>query len=237
MVRWKQKKQDLTNQAENVFFKKKKDGPTVATAHQVFLADQSEVFKTKLHGGFHISIPNGGHVVIILDDWASIIDNDMGLQTFVALLYGSADIAALDIKTLLDVHCLASHYDTSDLRKFLAEKIKGAKIPLADIPTYLTYANDWSDRTQEHIERRKAVLSSIENTLLEKPGNKEKIAKIVNIDLSHLRDLGNLSGILPRGTNLDDLLDAYKKFLALKVICGDTSVPQKFSPSALVDQV
>ena len=222
MSSWSQKKQDLTNQAEDVFFKKKKDGPTVATAHQVFLADQSEVFKTKLHEGFHTSTPNGGHVIIILDDWTSIIDNEMGLQTFVALLYGSADIAALDIKTLLDVHCLASHYDTSDLRKALAEKIKGAKIPLADIPTYLTdrFGTNtpyWSDCSEGNFERRKAVLSSIDKTLLEKAGNKETIAKIANIDLSHLRDLGNLSGILPRGTNLDDLLDAYKKFLALKV--------------------
>ena len=84
---------------------------------------------------------------------------------------------------------------------------------MADIPTYLTYPNYPTYLT----ERKKAVLSSIEKTLLEKPGNKETIAKIANIDLSHLRDLGNLSGILPRGTNLDDLLDAYKKFLALKV--------------------
>ena len=57
MACWKQKKQDFTNQAEDVFFKKKKDGPTVATAHQVSLADQSEVLKTKLHDGFHTSKP------------------------------------------------------------------------------------------------------------------------------------------------------------------------------------
>ena len=55
------------------------------------------------------------------------------------------------------------------------------------------------------------------------------------LDLNFMK--GDLGKTLPPGTDVDQLLDAYKKFLALKVICGDTTVPQKFSPSPLIDQV
>ena len=55
------------------------------------------------------------------------------------------------------------------------------------------------------------------------------------LDLNFMK--GHLGKTLPPGTDVDQLLDAYKKFLALKVICGDTTVPQKFSPSPLIDQV
>ena len=55
------------------------------------------------------------------------------------------------------------------------------------------------------------------------------------LDLNFMK--GHLGKTLPPGTDVDQLLDAYQKFLALKVICGDTTVPQKFSPSPLIDQV
>ena len=32
------------------------------------------------------------------------------------------------------------------------------------------------------------------------------------------------------------LLEAYRKFLAIKVVCGDTACPQQLSPSPLIDQ-
>jgi len=151
------------------------------------------------------------------------------------MLYGTGPrLASLSIKTLLGVHSLAYHYNIPGLMKEMVEKIKEAKIPLPEIPSYISFAATRSsmEGLWDH-ERREAVDASIERTLKSIPG-KVRIIR-THLDLSSLKD--QLSKILPIGTNLDELLDAYKKFLALKVLCGDTSVPQKFSPSPLVDQV
>ena len=220
MTQWNPKKQEGCTQPEDVFFRKSKDGPNLAKAHAVILADQSEIFKTKLHvGGLHTTI---------LCDWTSSTDSEVALQAFVKTLYGSGpDLATLDFKTLLDVHCLASHYGILELRMHLAEEIKEAKIPLDEIPSYLTYTNDRTDCTNEKPERMRAVRCSIKKTLLEKPGNWSTIAIWTNIDLSHLREY--LSKSLSTRISLDDLLDAYKKFLALKVCYSRVCYPLVFS--------
>merc|ERR1719432_278845 len=114
----------------------------------------------------------------------------------------------------------------------MVEKIKIAHIPLSEIPSYLSFDHP-RPSTFGSQERREAVEASIEETLKSTPG-KVRIIR-TKIDLSCLKE--HLARILPTGTNLDEVLDAYKKFLTLKVICGDISVPQKFSPSPLVDQV
>ena len=222
MARWNPKKQEVCTQPEDVFFRNSEDGPNLAKAHAVILADQSEIFKTKFHtagGGLHTTI---------LCDWTSSTESEVALQAFVKTLYGSGPVlATLDFKTLLDVHCLASHYGILELRMHLAEEIKEAKIPLDEIPSYLTYTNDRTDCTNEKPERMRAVRCSIKKTLLEKPGNWSTIAIWTNIDLSHLREY--LSKSLSTRISLDDLLDAYKKFLALKVCYSRVCYPLVFS--------
>ena len=146
----------------------------------------------------------------------------MALKAFVKMLYGTGPrFASLSTKTLLGVHCLASHYHIPGLMEKMVEKIKGAHIPLAEIPSYLSFDHPRSS-TFGSQERREAVEASIEETIKSIPG-KVRIIR-VKIDLSCLKE--HLARILPTGTNLDEVLDAYKKFLALKVcyltlpVCG-----------------
>ena len=207
---WIPQKQDLagTWKPEDVEFRKNREGPAVAKAHEAFLANQSRWFKQKVvNNGFPMSTSNGGHKITVLTDWTSItdisFDSEKGLQAFVGLLYGSVDIGSLEIKTLLDVHCLATYYGIPDLRWHLAEKIKEAKISDDLIADLLTYSNDESQEGS----RREAVLSSLAKTLVEKPGNEEILANLANIDLSQLK---NLNEILPPGhLDLLDLLDLH----------------------------
>ena len=232
MERWTSKKQGLASQlpdgSEDVAFRRTPFGPTIVKAHAAFLANQSKEFQDKFY-----PVLEGRTLPMVLCDWTQATDDEVGLKAFVKILYGTGpSFASLDIKILLCVHKLASHYGIHELKNVLVEKIKESKIPISEIPSYISLANNTEYATDEQ-ERRAAVSSSIKKTLRRKPGNLRIIR--TNIDLSPLKK--KISEVIPHGTNLDDLLDAYKKFLALKVICEDTGVPQKFSPSPLVDLV
>ena len=65
------------------------------------------------------------------------------------------------------------------------------------------------------------------------PEHKVIVAAAASLDLTFLEPV--LSQSLP-SVNIPELLEEYKKFLAIKVIAGDTSEPLLLSPSALVDQ-
>ena len=60
------------------------------------------------------------------------------------------------------------------------------------------------------------------------------ISSALELDLSFL--VPTLNNLLPND-NIQGLLMAYKKFLAIKVVCGDNASPHQLSPSPLVDQV
>jgi len=237
MARWTPHKQGLFSQlpegSEDVAFRKTQDGETIAKAHSAHLANQSK----KFHGQFY-PIPEGQTLPIVLCDWTGSTSCEVVLKAFVKILYGRGPtLASLDIKTLVGVYKLASHYDISGLMKKLAEEIKGAKIPLTELPECISVKNERFAGCAH--ELKDAVATSVENTLKSIPG-KIRIMRTV-LDLDFLK--GHLKETLPparyssEDEDADELLDAYKKFLALKVICGDTRVPQKFSPSPLVDQV
>ena len=220
MARWTPKKQALASQlpegSEDVAFRKSQDGPTIVKAHAVILANQSDRF----HGDFY-PIRAGRTLPIVLCDWAQVLCDwapitecephcEVALKVFVKMLYGTGPtLASLDIKTLLGVHSLATYYCIPGLVGEMVEKIKGARIPLPELPSCISF---WCSGIGA-VERREAVNVSIEETLKSTPGRVRIIR--TNIDLSSLKK--HLSRILPTGTNLDEVLDAYKKFLALKV--------------------
>ena len=211
MARWIPNKMGLASQlpegSEDVAFRKSQDGPTIAKAHSAILANQSEELQKKFY-----PIPEGQTLPIVLCDWTQSTECEVSLKAFVKMLYGTGPrLASLSIKTLLGVHCLASHYSIPGLAEEMAKKIKEAKIPLLEIPSYLSYTFRCSARGGR--ERREAVNVSIEETLKNIPG-KVRIIR-TNIDLSFL--MKHLPKNLPSGTNPDEVLDAYKKFLALKV--------------------
>jgi len=64
--------------------------------------------------------------------------------------------------------------------------------------------------------------------------NQEIIRAALALDLSYL--VQNLSDKLP-SVNIPQLLEEYKKFLAIKVIARDATDPTHLSPSALIEQV
>jgi len=232
MARWIPHKLGLFSQlpedSEDVVFRKTQDGETIAKAHSAHLANQSKKFHDKVY-----PIPEGQTLPIILCDWTESISCEVVLKAFVKILYGRGPtLASFNIKTLVGVYKLALHYDIQELMKKLTEKIKGAKIPLAELPEYISITKERSV-VYDH-ELKAAVATSVEKTLKRIPG-KLRIMRTV-LDLDFLKEhLGET--LPPARLHVDELLDAYKKFLALKVICGDTRVPQKFSPSPLVDQV
>ena len=139
------------------------------------------------------------------------------------MLYGTGpDFALLDMELLLGVHSLSLYYRVSGLANDAIGRIKSAQIPLPEIPSYISFAwKSLQDKNQPEcglmlhclLEQAEAVGSSIEKTIKSIPG-KNRIIE-ATYDLNPLK--GELRRNLPDGTDLEGLLDAYRKFLALKV--------------------
>ena len=64
---------------------------------------------------------------------------------------------------------------------------------------------------------------------------KKVIEAAMALDLSYLVPM--LSSKLPPSVDIKQLIEEYKKFLAIKVISNDTQCPMNLSSSALIDQV
>jgi len=77
-------------------------------------------------------------------------------------------------------------------------------------------------------------MAQIQSSLHLMPEHKAIVTAASLLDLSLLEPV--LSRSLPL-VNIPQLLDEYKKFLAIKVIARDTSEPILLSPSALIEQV
>jgi len=229
MSRWTPKKQGLASQlpegSEDVAFKKTLDGPIIVKAHAAVLANQSK----ELHQKFY-PIPAGQTLPMIVSDWTQAAKSEEALKAFVKILYGTGpSFASLDFKVLLEVISLAAHYEIPELITALLESKRksGVPIPVQDISDCLTFAH------QEQGILQPFVTSLVRQTLKSVPG-RVRIMK-TPLELNYLK--GQLARVLPADTDISALLDAYKKFLVLKVLCDDIRTPQRFSPSALVDQV
>ena len=207
----------LPKGSEDATFKKTPDSTTVVKAHAVVLATQSEVFAEQIY-----PLSEGQSLPIVILNWTEATENEDALKAFVKMLYGTGpDYALLDMEILLGVHSLSWYYRISGLANDVIGGIKAAQIPLPEIPSYISFAwESLEDKNQirfgEHqcsLEQAEAVSSSIEKTIKGIPGKNRVIEAIYN--LNPLK--GQLLRNLPRGTDMDALLDAYRKFLALKV--------------------
>ena len=222
MDRWTPNKQILKSPlpkgSEDVAFKKTPDSATVGKAHAVVLAKQSKVFADQIY-----PLSEGQSFPIVILDWIEATENEKALKAFVKMLYGTGpDFALLDMEILLGVHSLSCYYGISGLANEVIGRIKSAQIPLSEIPGYISFAwESLQDKNQSKCElmlqcrptQAEAVSSSIEKTIKSIPG-KNRIIEAA-FDLNPLK--GQLRRNLPHGTDLDGLLDAYRKFLALKV--------------------
>ena len=173
MERWTSKNQGLASQlpdgSEDVAFRRTLLGPTIVKAHAAILANQSKEFQD--YQEFYPVLLEGRWKPMVICDWTQATDDEVGLKAFVKILYGTGPaFASLDIKILLCVHKLASHYGIHELKNVLVEKIKESKIPISEIPSYISLANNTEYAMGEQ-ERRAAVSSSIKKTLRRKPGN------------------------------------------------------------------
>ena len=193
-------------------------------AHAVVLATQSEVFADQIY-----PLSEGQSFPIAILDWTKATENEEALRAFVKMLYGTGpDFALLDMEILLGVHSLSLYYRVSGLANDAIGRIKSAQIPLPEIPSYISFAwKSLQDRYQNtsvdqnirpgeqlcSLEQAEAVSSSIEKTIKSIPG-KNRIIEAA-FDLNPLK--AQLLRNLPHGTDLDGLLNAYRKFLALKV--------------------
>ena len=171
MARWTPRKLGLPSQqlpqgSEDVVFKRTQDGETIAKAHSAHLANQSQVF----HDRF-FPIPEGRKLPIVFCDWTlSRLSTDQALKDFVKILYGTGPtLASLDVKTLIGVHQLALRYNIESLMEKLAEKIKGAKIPISELPDCISIAHE--RRGVYNCELKAAVNLAIRKTLKSVPGN------------------------------------------------------------------
>ena len=208
----------LPKGSEDIAFKKTRNSATVVKAHGVLLAKQSEVFAEQIY-----PLSEGQTLPIVIVDWTEATENEEALKTFVKRLYGTGpDLALLDMQILLGIHSLSRHYSIPGLANEVIERIKSAQIPLFEIPAYISFAwESLQDKSQTRrcgeqrcsLEQAEAVTSSIEQTINRIPGKNRVIEAA--FDLNPLK--GQLLKSLPYGTNLEALLDAYRKFLALKV--------------------
>ena len=200
----------LPKGSEDVAFKKARDSATVVKAHAVVLAKQSEVFAEQIY-----PLSEGQTLPIVILDWTEATKNKKALKTFVKMLYGTGpDLALLDMQILLRIHILSRHYRIPGLANEVIGRIKSAQIPLSEIPAYISFA--WEDKRKIpgcSLGQAEAVTSSIEKTIKRIPGKNRVIEAA--FDLNPLK--GQLLKSLPHGTDLEALLDAYRKFLALKV--------------------
>ena len=121
------------------------------------------------------------------------------------------DFVLLDMEILIGVHSLSQYCFIPGLATDLIERIKNAPIPLSEIPGYITFA--WQRRQCSEEKQAEAISSNIEKTIKNIPG-KNRIMEAA-YDLNPLK--GQLRRDLPDGTDLEGLLDAYRKFLALMV--------------------
>ena len=208
----------LPKGSEDIAFKKTRNSATVVKAHGVLLAKQSEVFAEQIY-----PLSEGQTLPIVIVDWTEATENEEELKTFVKMLYGTGpDLALLDMQFLLGIHSLSRHYRIPGLANEVIERIKSAQIPLFEIPAYISFAwESLQDKSQTRrcgeqrcsLEQAEAVTSSIEQTINSIPG-KNRVVE-ADFDLNPLK--GQLLKSLPHGTDLEALLDAYRKFLALKV--------------------
>ena len=221
MERWTPKpilESPLPKGSEDVAFKKTPDSVTVVKAHAVVLSTQSEVFAGQIY-----PLSEGQSFPIVILDWTKATENEEALKAFVKMLYGTGpDLALLDMQILLGIHSLSRHYRIPGLANEVIERIKSAQIPLFEIPAYISFAwESLQDKSQPKrcgeprcsLEQTEAVTLSIEQTINNIPGKNRVIEAA--FDLNPLK--GQLLKSLPYGTNLEALLDAYRKFLALKV--------------------
>ena len=211
MSRWTPKKQGLASQlpegSEDVTFKKSLDGPIIVKAHAAVLANQSK----ELHDMFY-PIREGQTFPITVSDWSQATESEEALKAFVKILYGTGpSLASLDFKVLLEVISLASHYVIPELTYALMESKRksGVQVPVQDIPYCLTFAH----HKQETSTLRPFVISLVRQTLKNVPG-RARVMK-TPLELNFLK--GQLTRVLPADTDIVALLDAYKKFLVLKV--------------------
>ena len=210
MERWTPNKLILESKfpegSEDVHFKKTQEGAVIVKAHAFVLAQVSEVFAQQIY-----PLSEGQSLPILFTTWTRVTSDEKALEAFVLILYGR-DPASFDLEILLGISSLAQYYLISGLYSDLIRLIKERHIPLHDIAHYLTSA--WNLKMNNHQEQSDAVISSIEATISsDLPRNNQILA--AHIDLSPLKV--QLSRSLPDGTDIESLLDAYRKFLALKV--------------------
>ena len=207
MERWTPNKQilesPLPSGSEDVAFKKTPHSATIVKAHAFVLAKLSEVFSDQIY-----PLSEGQSFPIVILDWTKATGNEEALKAFVKMLYGTGpDFALHDMEILIGAHSLSQYYHIPGLANEMVKRIKDAPIPLSEISGYITSA--W----RQCIELAEALSSSIEKTIKNIPG-KNRIIEAA-YDLNPLK--GQLRRNLPDGTDLEGLLDAYRKFLALKV--------------------
>ena len=197
--------------SQDVAFKKSPNGPTVVKAHAIVLANESIVFADQIY-----PLSEGQSYPIVISDWWTEAKrshdeaHERALKVFVKMLYETEpETADLDKEVLLGLHNLAQYYQISGLANDVIERIKCAQIPLSEIPAYISFV--WERGVCK--EQAEAFNSSIEQTIKNIPETRRIFEAAY--DLDPLK--GQLLRNLPEGTDLDRLLDAYRKFLALKV--------------------
>ena len=210
MERWTPNKLILESKfpegSEDVHFKKTQEGAVIVKAHAFVLAQVSEVFAQQIY-----PLSEGQSLPILFTTWTRVTSNEKALEAFVLILYGR-DPASFDLEILFGISSLAQYYLVSGLYSDLIRLIKDRHIPLNEIAHNLTSA--WNLKMNNEQEQSHAVSSSIEATIR---SDLPKINQILAapFDLSPLKK--QLSRSLPDGTDIESLLDAYRKFLALKV--------------------
>ena len=198
--------------SEDVAFKDSLTGATVVKAHAIVLAKQSKVFADQFY-----PLIEGQSFPIVVMDWTRTSVHDMALKSFVRMLHGTGpDPATLDMKVLIGLHRLSKHYQISGLEADMLASIQSFQISLDSLPHYMTEVlaeSTYANPGLLECDEKEAVKSCIEKAINDIPGKDLVLGMDINLD--PLRE--QLARSFPTGTDIENVLDAYKKFLALKV--------------------
>ena len=133
------------------------------------------------------------------------------------MFYGAGpDPATLDMEVLIVLHRLSKHYQISGLEADMLASIQSFQISLDSLPHYMTEVlaeSTYANPGLLECDEKEAVKSCIEKAINDIPGKDLVLGMDINLD--PLRE--QLARSFPTGTDIENVLDAYKKFLALKV--------------------
>jgi len=157
------------------------------------------------------------------------------VKVLMNVLYGTtSDLSTLSLDRLKGLASLNDRFKFVELDQAIVAAARKTEITQETLPAIISFSVDMRSQSCWP-EGFSAALSEAVAGYIENFPAKQRVLEAVSfLDLSVLKP--SLAKLLV-ADDIPSLLREYKRFLAIKVLVGDVTSPQRFSPSPLVDQV